>query len=151
LQKHLDTGIVPAIACYKRLGDIYGKEKAFTIVKDALLRYADEDGLAFVFLSKIPCFFKLLRAFLPPFLKRVFPPVGWDFRWKPITRNEIAFNAHSCFYLDVFKKYDAFELTSIFCETDDICYRKFKYAEWKRVKTLGRGDAVCDFRFVKPS
>jgi len=149
LQKHLASGIVPAIACYEKLSHEYGKDRAYDLIRSAITKYADEYGKLLILLSKTPFFYGMTKSVMPMFLNSLYPPDGWDFRWINDSPNVIAFDAHSCFYVDIFNKYKVGELTKIFCETDDICYRKFTNARWERTKTIGRGDEICNFRFYR--
>jgi hypothetical protein len=60
-----------------------------------------------------------------------------------------AFNVYRCFILDVLEENNAAELTVLFCKTDDWLAECLPKVEWKRTKTLGRGDDCCDFRWCR--
>ena len=60
-----------------------------------------------------------------------------------------AFNTHHCFILEVFRFYHAPELTALYCKTDDWVAEAMPKVRWLRTKTLGRGDAICDFRWER--
>jgi len=62
----------------------------------------------------------------------------------------VAFNIESCFCLNTLRADGAPELTRVYCDLDDAIYDSVSlYVEWKRTKTLGRGDDICDFRFKR--
>ncbi len=84
----------------------------------------------------------------PIALKNFFGKSGWDFEWKRNDGEVIAFDCHSCFYVDVFTKYQVAELTPIFCEADDQIYGNVPNIGWARTKTIGKGYEVCDFKIV---
>jgi hypothetical protein len=58
-----------------------------------------------------------------------------------------AFNAHRCFLTETLHFYHAPELAPVYCKTDDWMAEAMPKVRWLRTKTLGRGDAICDFRW----
>ena len=62
-----------------------------------------------------------------------------------------AFNAHRCFLLEVLRFYQTPELAPLYCKTDDWVAEAMPKVRWLRTKTLGRGDAVCDFHWERGS
>lgn len=58
----------------------------------------------------------------------------------------MAFNLHSCFYHRVLSFYGVPELTTVFCDSDDVMMEAFDPAvRFERSTTIGRGGALCDF------
>lgn len=83
-------------------------------------------------------------------MKSMFPPEGWDVHWPDEGPNCLAFDMSRCYYLDVTEKLGASELMPAFCDCDDFMFEALSpKLIWKRTKTLGRGDEVCDFRFYR--
>ncbi|OGN93937.1 MAG: hypothetical protein A2Z71_08095 [Chloroflexi bacterium RBG_13_50_21] len=60
-----------------------------------------------------------------------------------------AFNTLRCFLLEVLRLYQALELAPLYCKTDDWMAEAMPKVPWLRTKILGRGDAVCDFRWER--
>ena len=60
-----------------------------------------------------------------------------------------AFNARGCFLLETLRFYQSPELTHLYCKTDDWVAEAMPKVRWLRTKTLGRGDAICDFRWER--
>jgi hypothetical protein len=61
-----------------------------------------------------------------------------------------AFNIYDCFYQKLFSAYGAPELTAYFCKGDDLLFTALPpQIRWARTRTLGRGDALCDFRWER--
>ena len=148
LAGHLLKAILPAVAIYRVLARSGDKNAAFAAVRDAALRSARPSAEMFQALGRLPFGFPLLRFITPLATKNGFGESGWEMRWVENTRDAIAFTAHSCFYDRVLKRYELPELTPVFCEVDDVIYGDIPHILWGRTKTIGRGDAVCDFRFV---
>jgi hypothetical protein len=148
LAGHLMKAILPAIAIYRALARHSGKDAAFAAVRDAVLESARPMAAMFRMLGRLPFGFPLLRLITPLAVKSSFGEAGWKMDWGKSTRGEIAFTAHSCFYDSMLRRCGAPELTPIFCESDDVIYGDIPNIRWGRTKTIGRGDASCDFRFV---
>lgn len=152
LEKHFGENILPALALYLVL------KESDTLSEDALeltRKVAEERGSIarkrMAFLGRIPFFFWLFQKMVPRVIKNSFPPEGWDTEWLEVSKKQVAFNMHSCFYLDAVTQYGAPELTPIFCGIDDLTYEDVSpHFIWRRTKTLGRGDELCDFRFLNP-
>ena len=99
-------------------------------------------------IGRFPIFFTLLRKLTPDFTHRNFPHAGWEIEWVENSDQSVAFNMHTCFYLEIFKEYGAPELTLVFCRLDDLIYEELSpHVRWERTGTLARGDDVCDFRW----
>lgn len=60
-----------------------------------------------------------------------------------------AFNAHRCFLMESLRFYQAPELSLLYCKTDDWVAEAMPKVRWLRTKTIGHGDAVCDFRWER--
>lgn len=60
----------------------------------------------------------------------------------------LEFHVLQCPYCDYCAKYGCSELVPVFCGCDDILYGNISDTlRWGRTRTIGRGDACCDFRF----
>jgi hypothetical protein len=65
------------------------------------------------------------------------------------TADCFAFNGRRCFILEALRFYQAPELTPLYCLADDWLAEAMPKVAWRRTQTLGRGDAVCDFRWER--
>ena len=83
----------------------------------------------------------------PLSLKTTFGSSGWDFIWKQNDCCALKWDCSRCFYADIFTQHKVSELTSIFCESDDVVYGSIPTIRWARTRTIGNGDDVCDFTF----
>lgn len=74
---------------------------------------------------------------------------GFCFRLVQDDRNGAEFHVLRCPYVDFCGQYGCPELVPVFCGCDDIVYGNIHpLLRWERSRTLGRGDALCDFRFA---
>jgi hypothetical protein len=150
LARHLVYAILPAVTFYRvfvRHG--YAKDQACSVIRESLLESARPMAKAFQAMGRLPFFFSLLRFMCPASVKTSFGETGWRIEWKENSGRRIAFDAHSCFYDAILKKYGTPELLPFFCELDDIVYGNIPRIKWGRTKTIGNGDAICDFCFFK--
>ncbi|MDR2648518.1 MAG: L-2-amino-thiazoline-4-carboxylic acid hydrolase [Clostridiales bacterium] len=148
LAAHLLNAILPAVALYRVLARSSGKDAAFSAIRIAMLDSARPMTRVFRALGRLPFGFPLLRMITPLAMKTGFGESGWDMQWLKNTRKEIAVIAHSCFYDRILRQCGMSELTPVFCEFDDVVYGTIPHIRWGRTKTIGRGDALCDFRFI---
>ncbi len=149
LAKHLRKSILPSIAVYKMLINCgMEKEKAYEIVRESVLNDAKKSQKIFRIIGKLPFGYYLMKFMTPIVTKKIFGESGWQFDWKRIDKRAVEFDCHKCFYFDVFQKYLVPELTPIFCESDDVVYGSIPNITWARTKTIGKGDEVCDFKFI---
>ncbi len=150
LAKHLKKSIIPSIAVYKTMiNKSMGREYAYQMVRESVLYDAKKNQKIFQRIGKLPFGYFLIKIMTPLAVKSNFGKTGWDFDWKRSDRHGIEFDCHRCFYFDIFQKYSVLELTSIFCESDDVVYGSIPNITWARTKTIGNGDEVCDFKFFK--
>jgi hypothetical protein len=149
LRQHLEENILPALALYQALLEADQRPSQALVIVEQLFHAALlKKRKQLQFLGRLPFFFTLLRIVTKPFTRRNFPPRGWQVEWLEVNRKRVAFNMHSCFYLDMLDAYGAPELAAVFCSLDDLLYEDLSpYMRWERTKTLARGDDCCDFRF----
>ena len=101
-------------------------------------------------LGRLPFYLWLMRVLIKPVMRLNFPAEGWETEWVETSGDALAFNMHRCFYQDVLAGYGVPELTALYCKMDDLTYDGVsRYVRWARKRTLGRGDACCDFRFER--
>ncbi|MFI3257550.1 MAG: L-2-amino-thiazoline-4-carboxylic acid hydrolase [Spirochaetales bacterium] len=127
----------------------YRKEKTQQDIEKLILatgkntsRFLSKIGKCTFFfpLFKKMCFFSTKTSYKKPY---------FDMRWSDYGKDKIAWECHKCHYQDQFAKYNCSELTEIFCKLDDVMYGNIPTALWDRTQTIGGGDAVCDFCFIK--
>ncbi len=150
LETHFSENILPLMSLYLLLREAYPD-----IALDKTREVAEEMYLIgrkrMAILGRFPFYHWLIRNMVSGMMKRMFPPEGWDIEWVEVSKKEVAFNMHACFYFDVLKEYDVPELTPVFCGLDDLIYDNISpHLRWQRTGTLGRGDTLCDFRFINP-
>ena len=152
LEKHFGENILPILALYLILkeSDDFSSDALELARKTAEEMY--KIGRKWMaFLGRFPFFYWLIQKMTPNMMKKMFPHEGWDIEWLEVSKKQVAFNMHACFYLDSLTKYGVPELTPVFCGLDDLIYENVSPSlRWQRTGTLGRGDTHCDFRFVNP-
>ena len=148
LARHLKKSILPAVAAYKTLiADGKTKKQAFEAVRASVLSDSEKQKKAFQKIGTLPFGFLLMRLMTPLSLKTTFGPSGWDFKWKQNDRRALKWDCSRCFYADIFAQHEVSELTSIFCESDDVVYGSIPTIRWARTRTIGNGNDICDFTF----
>jgi hypothetical protein len=151
LRKHLEENILPGLALYQVLLDKgYEQVDALETVEQLYQVVTRSGRRTFELLGRFPVYYQLLRATVRRFMERNFPPEGWQVEWVEVSGEQVAFNMHACFYVDVLGEYGVPELTPVFCGLDDYIYEGVSpHVRWARTGTIGRGDALCDFRYVR--
>jgi hypothetical protein len=151
LREHLEENILPGVALYQTLlEDEDTRERAAQLVEGAFRALASSSRQVMGRLGRLPVFYWLLRIMVKGIMRVKFPEEGWEIEWVEIGGSEVSFNIRRCFYLDVLEGYGVPELTAQYCLMDDVIYEGVSpYVKWAREKTLGRGDACCDFRFER--
>jgi hypothetical protein len=148
LRQHLEENILPGVALYRTL--LAGedtRDRAEQLVEGAFRAWAESGRRS---MARLPFFYGLLRVLIRPVMRLNFPAPGWETEWLEASRQALAFNMRSCFYLDVLEGYGVPELTKYYCAMDDLTYEGISpHVSWARTKTLGRGDDCCDFRFER--
>jgi hypothetical protein len=156
LQRHLIEGILPGLAFYQILRESGETQESALAMIDKTFEILFSDNFAKMKrLGRLRFIYPFLRIYIKPAMRQ-YPPEGWKIDWLQNDKNAIRFNMKSCFYFDNFSKYGAPELTASFCRVDDLTYDDMStHIKWQRLKTIGRGEAYCDFCFspsaIKPS
>ncbi len=99
-------------------------------------------------MAKMPGMFPLLRKLIPKMMMKG-NGHGWDSVELDLGKNVCAFDTRQCIFATIFKKQGVPELGPCFCRIDDYLYSELPGIEFRRTGTVCRGDACCDFRFVK--
>lgn len=149
LRWHLQQNILPGIAAYQILKNHLGSREAALAVMDAFIAAFMETApprRQMALLKRLPAKFAIFRPIVRWTMRQNYPPEGWEMEWVEDSDKRIAFNVHRCFYLDYFFLHDVPELTATFCRGDDLLFADLpSEIVWERTKTLGRGDACCNF------
>ena len=151
LRRHLEEGILPGVALYQTvLDDPDTRQRAIDLMEAAFEMLWMPKRRLMERLGRLPMYYWLMRAAIKTMMRRSFPPEGWDTEWVETSGDALAFNMHRCFYQDVLAGYGVPELTVLYCKMDDLTYEGVSsYLRWARTRTLGRGDACCDFRWER--
>lgn len=99
-------------------------------------------------MAAIPGVFPLLRRVIPKLMMKG-NGYGWDSIELDLGKDVCAFDTRQCIFATIFKKQGVPELGPCFCHIDDFLYSELPGIEFKRTGTCCRGDACCDFRFVR--
>ncbi len=150
LRQHLYGSILPGVAIYQALQNSHGgdQQAALDEIKNLFRAWTDQ---------RVANMMRLLRLFPAPlplfrlgYTMRMseFPAEGWDLRMIENSRRRIAFDIHSCFYLETLTALGVPELTPGFCQGDDRMGEMLPPSIiFHRTQTLGSGGACCNFRY----
>ena len=147
---HQTRSIYPSIAIYKECIK-YGMDRdiVYNSIKNTAFTAVQSSASFLQKFSKLPFFFSLFGKMCKVGTSTIFGKDGFEMIWEGNTKTEIKWTCKSCFYKNEFTKYAVPELTTIFCEVDDIIYGNLSNVKWARTKTIGGGDGLCDFHFIK--
>jgi hypothetical protein len=150
LRSHLYKNILSGLAIYRALLDtgldqkaaLASVDRAFDLLSRASRRKMERIG-------RIPFLYPMLRVYVR-IAMRAYPKSGWDIEWLETSRDRIRFDMSRCYYFDTLRSLGSPELTASFCRIDDLVYGGASAAyEWRRTKTIARGDDRCDFCFER--
>lgn len=149
LRFHLYQSILPGLALYLVLQEKGLSKKAALVEIDRIFATSFSASIKMM-RFELPGIdpFELLRKTIPRSLNFIFPQQGWNKEWIENSSTTLAFNIHSCFYLDVLAAHGARELTTIYCKFDDLMFNNMPPSiRWERTQTLARGHQMCNFRW----
>ena len=141
--------IYPSIALFHALADAgMEREEAAAFVTGYYRRLAERAAPVIRTVLKIPGLYRLVpKLFFDTALKHCVPEAGFLSENRFLSKTEMHFDMVKCPYQDSCVRYGCPELVKGFCDTDDICYGNMhRRLFWGRTKTLGHGDARCDFK-----
>lgn len=140
--------IYPSIALFHALADAgMEREEAAAFVTGYYRRLAERAAPVIRTVLKIPGLYRLVpKLFFDTALKHCVPQAGFLSENRFLSKTEMHFDMVKCPYQASCVRYGCPELVKGFCDTDDICYGNMhRRLFWGRTKTLGHGDALCDF------
>jgi hypothetical protein len=149
LRFHLYVQMLPGLALYRTLREEaaqHGADPASTLEETgSMLARLDVLARWMPLLRFVPGAFAVFR-WLGRLTFILYPAAGWDIRMLEDSPRRMAFDIRRCFYLDTLRALGAPELTTHFCQLDDLAYSTLPPGiTWCRTTTLARGGAACDF------
>lgn len=150
LNDHLRKHILAGLAVYFTLQEAgKSKEESYKIVQAGFRSAIQITRNLFSWLGKYPYFYTLIKNKTKDLMLKEFPAPGWEMEWLTADDNEVSFNLHQCFYVDVLTEYGVPELTPAFCDLDSFLYDGVSpHMRFGRTQTIGKGGAYCNFRFI---
>ena len=146
-RKTLVKTILPRIALYRVLQVFMTKEEALGVIHDYLQsRVCAKMIKQYRMMEKLPNFFSLYRI---SFSYVVLHSDNWRAECLFSSRNKFQINIHQCLWYDACFENGCPELTSAFCACDDTLYNCLHKMRFFRAESIGRGNELCDFRFVR--
>lgn len=68
---------------------------------------------------------------------------------KHVSDNATEYHVLDCPYVCLCQAYGCPEIVTVFCDSDDISFGNIHpRLIWGRTKTIGRGDDICDFKYI---
>ena len=138
---HLESQILPGIAAYETLSAVMDKDRALIEIHSLKMKKAVSKAARFAGMYKhIP------KIFLKVTQKIFGRDAGFDYKIYDTDKNTAKLDMLKCPYRMMTTRYGCPELCVCFCDSDDIAYGDIHpKLEWRRTKTLGRGNDCCDF------
>lgn len=148
-QRHL-AQILPCIAFFQALVDETGsREKALDLYGKWCLLEVEKMAKWLPALLKVPGLYRLAPKVMKKLLDTTFgEKAGFQSR-NPSTKGGFSVEMTACPYVEMCRKYGCMEIAPFFCKSDDLCFgHMHPKLLWLRTKTLGCGDACCDFKLL---
>ena len=145
---HTMAKIYPCIAFYKTYSAVTGDaEQAYAIVEKY---FADRCVVMERKLQKlcgIPGVYRLVPRLMAGVIHKIFgTKSGFEMTDQETTWKSCHIDMRVCPYFAKCKENQCPELTTAFCNSDDITYGHLHpKLSWERTQTLGRGDDCCNF------
>ena len=145
---HTVERIYPCIAFYKAVSECAGApERAYAIIDGFFEKESAASAKKLQKLCRVPFVYKLVPRVMASIIRRYFgTPSGFEMLVHETKRNVCHIDMIKCPYFSICSEQGCTELTTVFCNSDDIAYGNMHdKLSWERKKTLGRGDECCDF------
>ena len=144
---HTVERIYPCIAFYKAVSECAAPDKAYAIIDEFFEKESIITSKKLQKLCRVPFVYKLVPRVMASIIRRYFGiPSGFEMLTHETKRNVCHIDMIKCPYFSVCSEQGCPELTTVFCNSDDIAYGNMHdKLLWERKKTLGRGDDRCDF------
>lgn len=145
---HTEKKIYPCIAFYKSVIEYTNQQQqAYAIIGDYFKKQCKVNAQQLQKLCRIPFAFRLVPGIMAQVIHKSF---GEKSGFRMIDYETGGGTCHidmiECPYFSNCKKYGCPELTTVFCDGDDVAYGNMHpKLSWERRKTLGRGNECCDF------
>lgn len=145
---HTVKRIFPCIAFYKAVIECTKQQQqAYSMIERYFTRECRDMAKKLQKLCHIPFVYKLAPRIMAGIIHRSFGvKSGFKMRNHNVKGKLCHIDMIKCPYFSNCCKYGCPELTTVFCNADDIAYGNMHpKLSWERKKTLGRGDDFCDF------
>lgn len=145
---HTVKKIFPCIAFYKAVTECTNQQKqAYSIIEKYFTKNCEIYAKRIQRLCRIPFVYRIVPRIMAEIIHRTF---GVKSGFRMIDHNTKGRSCHidmiECPYFSICSAYGCPELTTVFCNADDVAYGNMHAKlSWERKKTLGRGDDCCDF------
>lgn len=145
---HTVKRIYPCIAVYQAMVEMtQDQEKSYQLIENYFAKNAAVMAAKIQKICKIPLLYRLI-----PFImgKMIHSTFGVESGFAMIDRENNSKVCHidmtQCPYYNCCKSCGCTELTTAFCNSDDVSYGNMHpKVSWERTTTLGRGDQCCNF------
>lgn len=146
--KMLNNTILPRIALYKALNELYCQDESYSIVKKYMYEVIGKNkNKSMKIMEKFPCFYFLYSKIFIHIMKTTDlqkSNTEYDKKYYNVTITK-------CLWHDACVENGCPELCRLFCDVDNITYDGLKKIGFSRTKTLGYGNDECDLHFYKKS
>lgn len=145
---HTVRKILPCIAFYKAVIECTGQQgQAYSIIDEYFTKECAIYAKKLQKLCRIPFAYRLVPRIMAGIIHKTFGVKAGFEMIDYSTKGDIChIDMVKCPYFSTCSMYGCPELTTVFCDSDDVAYGNMHpKLSWERKKTLGRGDDCCDF------
>ena len=136
--------ILPAIAVYRTLQEI--TPNALLLFREMWLEGAK---MGAAYLQKKAEDDAFLQDWIPSVTPKRTETGAFLFRIDHVNDHETEYHVLRCPYVQFCRDYGCPEIITVFCDSDDVSFGNIHpRLKWGRTKTIGRGDALCDFKYT---
>ncbi len=145
---HTIKKIFPCIAFYKSVTECTGqRDRAYAVIDEYFKKQCAVNARQLQRLCRIPFAYRFVPRIMALVIHKCFgEKSGFEMTDYETKGRVCHINMTSCPYFSKCQEYGCPELTTVFCDADDVAYGNMhRRLSWERSKTLGRGNEYCDF------
>jgi hypothetical protein len=145
---HTVKCILPCIAFYKAvIACANQQQQAYLLIERYFTKKCEATAKKIQKLCRIPFVYKLVPHIMADVIHKYFGvKSGFEMKEQTVGGGVCHIDIVKCPYFLMCSMYGCPELTSVFCNSDDVTYGNMHpKLSWERTKTLGKGNDCCNF------
>lgn len=146
VQKMVSNNVIPIISLYLSLkAEGMDTKKATIIAQSYLIDIKIDKRNILSKIAKNYGGFLLFRKIV----KKNYKNDGFGYKLETEDGKHLSFTVNQCIIKNLCQKYECLELLTVFCDSNWTEFCEIPSIEFSRSKTMGNGDEICDFNFLR--